>query len=338
MNGQTKLEKAQDCNYNKEQKETYTMNQSTDIFLWANNNDEVKKELDVELFLFNKNYTLYSVRTSTELDIQLRALFLYELIGQIILGAGTGLAVCDYESADNDDNSIFRADISKVGRAETLIHLIENERRDIVEFNEEEHELKRAKGIIARFSNKNKPNKEFYVFKLINQSSVFSGASTWEINDGKFQNFTADAGLKIASDNQVLIIASDIFVFNQSKFERLFNYNYKKQMIADQKVSEIEKHFRLSFPDGMSLQSLVNDHKGIFSKIQKLEISEITQDQIVEKADSMNLELMSDDSGAIIIMSNQDLSTFINIINDDYMLSDVTGNHYEIKNKKLLDR
>lgn len=88
----------------------------------------------------------------------------------------------------------------------------------------------------------------------------------------------------------------------------------------------------------MSLQSLVNDHKGIFSKIQKLEISEITQDQIVEKADSMNLELMSDDSGAIIIMSNQDLSTFINIINDDYMLSDVTGNHYEIKNKKLLDR
>ena len=29
-------------------------NENTDIFLWANNTDGIKKELDVEFFLFNK--------------------------------------------------------------------------------------------------------------------------------------------------------------------------------------------------------------------------------------------------------------------------------------------
>ena len=35
----------------------------TDIFLWANNTDGIKKELDVEIFLFNKNYTPYTTPT-----------------------------------------------------------------------------------------------------------------------------------------------------------------------------------------------------------------------------------------------------------------------------------
>ena len=33
-----------------------------DIFLWANNADAYKNELDVEIFLFNKNYTPFNNR------------------------------------------------------------------------------------------------------------------------------------------------------------------------------------------------------------------------------------------------------------------------------------
>jgi hypothetical protein len=316
--------------------ETETPRETTDIFLWANNTDGIKKELDVEFFLFNKNYTPYSTNFMSDLNAQIKPLFLYDMINFVNLGAGTGLSVRDFELSETEENTLLRTDLEKVGRAETLIHLIEKERHDIVEFSQEEHEFKRIKGIVARFTHKDDPKKAFYSIKAISQGQVLNGATSWEFRDGKFGAFQADVGLKMPTDNQVLIIDQDIFVFNQGKFEKLFNYDYKKQLLADQKVEEILKHFKLSFPDGLDLQSLVRERKKIVNKLQKMEIGEVTQEQAIEYADTMQLELMSDDAGAIIIMDGNDLDTFVNLINEDYITSEITGKRYEIKSKKLL--
>jgi hypothetical protein len=316
--------------------ETETPRETTDIFLWANNTDGIKKELDVEFFLFNKNYTPYSTQFMTDLNAQVKPLFLYDMINFVNLGAGTGLSVRDFELSETEENTLLRTDLAKVGRAETLIHLIEKERHDIVEFSQEEHEFKRIKGIVARFTHKDDPKKAFYSIKAISQGQVLNGATSWEFREGKFGAFQADVGLKMPTDNQVLIIDQDIFVFNQSKFEKLFNYDYKKQLLADQTVEEILKQFKLSFPDGLDLQSLVRERKKIVNKLQKMEIGEVTQEQAIEYADTMQLELMSDDAGAIIIMDGNDLDTFVNLINEDYITSEITGKRYEIKSKKLL--
>ena len=311
--------------------------QPTDIFLWANNTDGLKKELDVEIFLFNKNYTPYSTNFSSELNEQVKPLFLFDAINFVNLGAGTGLSVREFEMSEGEENVLLRTDLEKVGRAETLIHLIEHERHDIVQFSEEEHEFKRIKGIVARFTHKDAPDKAFYIIKGIQQGGVLKGATAWEFREGKFGSFKADVGLKMPADNQVMIIDKDIFVFNQAKFEKLFNYEYKKQLLADQKVEEIEKQFNLSFPDGLDLQTLVRERKKIVNKLQKMEIGAVTQEQAVEYADSMQLELMTDDNGAIIIMDGNDLDMFVNLINEDYITSEITGKRYEIKSKKLLD-
>jgi len=311
--------------------------ETTDIFLWANNTDGIKNELDVEFFLFNKNYTPYTTNFSSDLNAQIKPLFLYDLINFVNLGAGTGLSVRDYELSDGEENVLLRTDLAKVGRAETLIHLIEKERHDIVEFSQDEHEFKRIKGIVARFTHKSEPSKAFYAVKAISQGNVLQGATSWEFRDGKFGAFQADVGLKMPADNQVLIIGQDIFAFNQPKFEKLFNYDYKKQALADKKVEEIEKQFKLSFPDGLDLQTLVRDRKKIVNKLQKMEIGEITQEQALEYADEMQIELMTDDAGAIIIMDGNDLDMFVNLINEDYITSEITGKRYEIKSKKLLD-
>lgn len=311
--------------------------ETTDIFLWANNTDAIKKDLDVEFFLFNKNYTPYSTNFSSDLNAQIKPLFLFDYINFVNMGAGTGLSVRDYELSDGEENVLLRTDLAKVGRAETLLHVIEKERHDIVEFSEQEHEFKRIKGIVARFTMKDAPEKTFYSIKAISQGQVLSGATSWEFRDGKFGAFQADVGLKMPNDNQVLIIGKDIFVFHQNKFEKLFNYDYKKQALADRKVEEIEKQYKLSFPDGLDLQTLVRDRKKIVNKLQKMEIGGVTQDQAIEYADEMQLELMTDDAGAIIIMDGNDLDTFVNLINEDYITSEITGKRYEIKSKKLLD-
>ena len=167
--------------------------------------------------------------------------------------------------------------------------------------------------------------------------NVIQGATSWEFRNGKFEAFQSDFGWKVPADSQVLIVDKDIFIFNQSKFERLFNYEFKKQLLADQKVAEIEKQFKLSFPDGLDLQTVVRERKKIVTKLQKMEIGAVTQEQALEYADQMQLELMTDDAGAIIIMDGNDLDMFVNLINEDYITSEITGRRYEIKSKKLLD-
>lgn len=312
-------------------------NESTDIFLWANNIDEIKKDLDVEFFLFNKHYTPYTTNFNPELNSQIKPLFLFDIINFINLGAGTGLAVRDFEMSDGEDNVLLRTNLENVGRAETLLHLIEHQRSDIVEFSEEEHEFKRIKGILARFTHKDDPKKTFYSIKLISQGNTLKGSTAWEFRDGKFGAFQAEVGVKVPADNQVLIIDKDIFVFNENKFERMFNYDYKKQALADKKVAQIEKQFRLSFPDGLDLQTMVRDRHKTVNKLQKVEIGNITQEQVVKYCDDMEMELMTDDSGAIIIMDGNDLDVFVNLINEDYITAEITGRRYEIKSKKLLD-
>jgi hypothetical protein len=309
----------------------------TDIFLWANNTDGVKKDLNVEYFLFNKHYTPYFTNFDSELNTQIKPLFLFDLLNFVNMGAGTGLSVRDFELSEDEENVLLRTDLEKVGRAETMLHLIETQRNDIVEFSEKEHEFKRIKGILARFTYRDNSKKPFYAIKLISQGQVLKGSTAWEFKDGKFGAFSADAGLKVPSDNQVLIIDQDIFIFDQAKFERLFNYDYKKQALADKKVAEIEKQFKLSFPDGLDLQKMVSERKKTINKLQKIEVGPITQEQVIEYADTMQLELMSDDKGAIIIMDGNDLDTFVNLINEDYITSEITGRRYEVKAKKLLD-
>lgn len=313
-------------------------NEPTDIFLWANTTDAIKNDLDVEFFLFNKNYTPYSTRLGADLTTQIRPLFLYDLINMVNLGAGTGLSVRDYELSEKEENVLLRTDLEKVGRAETLIHLIEHERKDIVEFSEQEHEFKRIKGIVARFTDpKNPQMTPFYVAKLVSAGQTIKGTTAWEFKEGSFGLMQPEFAWKVPTDNEVLIVGKDIFAFNQTKFERLFNYDYKKQLLADKKVEEILSQYKLSFPEGLDLQSLVRDTKSVVNKLQKLEVGSVSQEQAVDYADTMQLDLMTDDEGKIIIMDGRDLGMFVNLINEDYITSEITGRRYEIKSKKLLD-
>ena len=66
-------------------------------------------------------------------------------------------------------------------------------------------------------------------------------------------------------------------------------------------------------------------------------IGAVTQEQAVEYADEIGLELMTDDAGAIIILDGSDLDVFLNLINEDYATNDITGRRYEIKKKKEME-
>ena len=60
---------------------------------------------------------------------------------------------------------------------------------------------------------------------------------------------------------------------------------------------------------------------------------EMSQEQLIDYADEMKLDLMTDDDKSIIIMDDKDLTTFVNLLNEDYYVSPVNGLRYEIKSK-----
>lgn len=313
--------------------------QKFDVFLWANEVDEIKNNVSVELFLFNKNYTPFKVRYSDGLTSSVKAMFMQEAVGYIIKEAEKGLECRQYEKADGEEKVIYRTELDKVGRAETLIHLIENEYRDIDYFTDNEYEFKKVKGIIAKFSypGGESGTKVFYIAKAIAAAGALKGASSWELNGESFEPFSAEVAIRMPEDNQVAIVDGNVVIFNQSKFEGLFQYDYKSQVIAEAKARELEEKYKLSFAEGLTLNALLQDKKPVLKKLQAMEIEEeMSQEQLVDYADEMNLELMTDDDGSIIIMDDKDLSMFVNLLNEDYYVSPVNGRRYEIKSKKLL--
>ena len=309
-----------------------------DVFQWPNSVDEVKNNISVELFLFNKNYTPYKVRYSDVLMQTIRSMFMLEAVEFVIKEADKGLECREYELSDGEDKVIYRIALDKVGRAETLIHLIENEYKDIAFFTDNEYEFKRIKGIVAKFTYPGDDGqKTFYIAKGLAASSALKGKLSWELNGESFEPLTADVAIKVPEGNETAIVDGNIVIFNQSKFEKLFQYDYKQQVISEQKAKELQDAYSLSFPEGLTLNALLEDKKPLVKKLQAVEIGEMKQDQLLDYADEMQLELMTDDQGKIIIMDDKDLSMFVNLLSEDYYVSPVNGRRYEIKSKKLLD-
>ena len=317
---------------------TSTSRNNFDVFHWANEVDEIKNNVSVELFLFNKNYTPFKVRYSDQLTNSVKAMFMQEAISYINKEVDKGLECREYEKSDGEDKVIYRTNLANVGRAETLIHLIKNEYRDIDYFSDNEYEFKKIKGIIAKFTYPGgEGQKTFYIAKGMASSSALKGATAWELNGESFEPFTAEVAIRMPDDNQVAIVEDTVIIFNQSKFETLFQYDYKSQVIAEEKAKEIERKYHLSFAEGLTLNALLQDRKPLLKKLQAMDIEEeMSQQDLVDYADEVQVELMTDDDGSIIIMDDKDLTMFVNLLNEDYYVSPVNGRRYEIKSKKLM--
>jgi flagellar biosynthesis/type III secretory pathway chaperone len=305
----------------------------TDVFAWANNIVQYKDELKIDLFLFNKNYVVYRTARATELDKQMEPLFLDSVLEYVLEGVEQGLVVRGFEQAEAESNVLQRTQVYKVDKLREVLGWLKTQEHEIELFVEEEHDMKRIKGVIARLSHK-EMDKPVYIIKALPQSQVMQGRTGWMLRNNKMVPFDADAALRIPNDNQLLVLDQDLYVFNQSKLKTLFGYDAKESYIAEQKVREIEENFRLSFAEGSNIQEMVKGKRPLIKKLQKLDTTKFKQDEIISRSDEMEVGLMEDDGGKIIIMDDKDLTRFVNLLNDDYYESPLSGTRYEITGKK----
>lgn len=309
--------------------------QETDVFAWANNLVQYKDELKIELFFFNKNMVVYKTTREKALDKMMEPLFIDEILEYVLEGAENGLIVRGFEDAEAEENVLQRTRLRNVEKAVEVLNWLKTQEHEIETFDDEEHDIKRMKGVIARVSHEG-IKKPFYVIKALPQSQIIRGKAGLMMKGGKLTIFDADAALRIPGDNQLLVLDSDMYVFSQPKLKSLFGYDAKEASIAESKVREIEENFRLSFAEGLTMQSLVKGNRSVIKKLQKIEPSLVKQEDLVDHAEEMGIGLMADDSGAIIIMDEKDMTRFVNALNDDYIESPMTGLRYEIKTKRIL--
>lgn len=306
----------------------------TDVFAWANNLVQFKDELNIELYLLNKNYVVYKTNMGKELDKQLEPLFIDEMLEYVLEGAAGGLVVRSFEQAEEEKKVLQRTLLSNVDKLKETLNWFKDE-SDMEVFVEDEHDFKRIKGVIAKVTHQGS-KQPFYIFKVLPQSQIMRGKQGWMMRNGKFVAFDADAAIRIPSDSQLLLLDQDVYVFNQTKLKQLFGYDAKEASIAANKVAEIEANFKLVFDDGDDMQTLVKEKKSLIKKLQNINPYAVKQEELMSHAEELGIDLMEDGTGQIIIMDTKDLTKFVNLLNDDYHESALTGQRYEIVRKKLL--
>jgi hypothetical protein len=309
--------------------------ESTDIFNWANNLFMYKDNLKIELFLLSKNNVLYRTQHKPEVGKQLTGLLLDNILEFVMTGAGEGLVVRGFEEAEEEENVLQRTLLGNIEKMTEAMKWLGGQEHEMEMFSEDDHDLRRMRGLIARCTHP-ELDKPFYVIKSLSAANVVKGVGAWTIGAQSFEALEPGAALRIPADNQILLLDQDVYVFNQSKLERLFNYNAKKNAIAEKKVNEINTYFTLSFADELDLQTMIKASKTIINKLQKIDPQAVKQEELLNHAEELGVELMTDDNGAIIIMDVKDLNKFVNLLNDDYVESGLTGKRYEIKSKKIL--
>lgn len=306
--------------------------EASDVFLWANNLVPVKEDLHIEIFLFNKNYVVYKAAVSSGLRKTLEPLLIDNLLEYVLTGAEEGLVVREFEEGEAEGKVLQRTRLKNVESARGVLGWLKTQEHEIETFVEEEHDFKRIKGVLVRCSHP-ELEKPFYIIKALPGSSLMKGSTAWLMRNGKFVPFDADGSLQIPADNQLLVLGQDIYVFNPAKLESLFGYNAKKYGIAVAKMKMIGETFKLSYQED-SLEEMVKGKKSLVNKLQKLDPTVTDQTKLLEHADDLGIELMLDDTGAIILMDDKDLNKFVNLLNDDYYESPLTGLRYEIKSKR----
>jgi hypothetical protein len=193
-------------------------------------------------------------------------------------------------------------------------------------------------GIVAGLCHPADPSVKFHVIKQLKPGDSISSGLAMQIVKGELQMMEPQVVLKMPVDTQMVTIDGEIFIFNEAKFVKLFNYDLQTILETDRRGEIITQQYKLSMPELFDdFAKYVRDNRSNVKKLLDVKLEDMPdQDTLLNIADAMAVDLMTDDSGAIILYDNADVGKLLDLINDNYLSSE-TGAHYLAKSKKSLD-
>jgi len=306
-----------------------------DIFLWANQIEEAKDEILLDLFVVDHDDQVYRINYETDLREQVMQQFVFNMLSEIRRGAELGLQVREFDATDKEELIVMYLPVTDVPKSIDLLQNLTIPPDDIPLYNSNEVDFASIKTIVGRI--KTPKGKESYILKTIYQSHVLKGKKSWAVEGTRFQRFEETAALNVGSDSQVLIFEGNIMVFDTKKFERIFDYQQHKNLQAEIVLSDIEKNFKFELPEGVKLSDLLKGRRRLITKLQKSNPSMATEALLIETAEDFEVELEFA-SGSIKINNSSDLETFVDLLNDNFIQSQMTGIKYVVASKRSIKK
>lgn len=303
---------------------------TSDIFLWANTIDAVKNELAIDVFLFTKGYTVYSLPHTTSTNVALRTLCLYDMVSTVQTGAATGMNILPSERYTGEANTVMRESVERVTHAQEVIEQVEF---GCLEFNND-IDPKNLKGIVVRFSKPGMDNT--YIVKELKQSQLLRAAAGFVVQDSKLHEANYDFSFKLMPDSQVLIYQNTIFAFSLTKFVSLFDYDPVMLQMVRAKGALVDEAYKLKFPDLIqSIDFAIGTNKTLGKKLLDVELGLISQKEALDIIDKHSLGLMVTENDEIILDDKKAIGIFLDLLLDNFVTGG-TGIDYVASTKHQL--
>lgn len=292
---------------------------ATVYFIMQSEEDPIAKRVDID--------------ASTQLDI--RGQFI-ESIRKLVIDS-TDLSVLNLSSADDRVNAIYMHDLEEEPSGlEVIDNIFQND--DLIDFSFADDKLSSVRAIVILIGNDERQiaiYKQNYPVSLLKQDSVLSLIKS----DTRFVRLESDV-LKINDKIDLFKVGGSLYIINLSVLEKFYGFHE----IIKRKASDGLSLIRVS--DLIDNTDLIEGHLSEISFARKL--VKATTDSPVLSDGIPNSEVISftknhpaltgtfqysSDETRIHLKSKRSVNLFLKLLNDDYLISELTNRMYNSEAK-----
>lgn len=245
------------------------------------------------------------------------------------------LSLCDFSSSDNRENAVYNFDYEVYPKDLSCIHEFEiNEciKEDIFSFSDES--LSDLRGYLIYLGSMEEGvvlYKKHYPVSLIKRDSFLLYKK-----DSRFVKFEGDDILRINGSAQIMKLGNEMYVLDANNFERNFGFEEILKQRAEQTIQQIDQKGILEDTEVLqdSLEGITFARK--LSKISRnspvidLHIPNKQIIKFTKKHPGLKGKLKyNEDSSKIRLDTKASKTAFLKLLNDDYLISELTNQSYD---------
>lgn len=292
----------------------------------------------IEMYLGMKDGNVLKANIRNNEQGELAQMFINEIATRITQNNDVGLI--DISAADDRNNVIYRYDLENLPEElSSLNYVIENE--DIPIFSFQNNELSDINSFIFIIGN---ANHQLVIYKQNYPINLFRRHSTYAIKkgDNQFERMDDDF-LKINSKFDFFKIENTLFILDLKTLERFFGFHDVIKTEAERGIQSIEEFDLLENPQ--ELRDMLDDISFArkLTKISSISpvLGIIPNDRIIEFASNhpalRGKIRFNNDMTKISLHSKKAKQLFLKILNDDYLISELTTKYYDSLAKDIIE-
>lgn len=319
------------------------MNQNNDIFNFVNligGENLQTKDMAVQLVVMNKDFDLFRATTKNDMTNGLIESFLGPISKLLVNGPDRGLQVLDYDPVTKPEHEvIWTLPAEEVPAFQVVQQQLEQPFDELPVYEDESGDLDGVTTLALQIQT---PHGDIVIFQRIMPNYILKKSRKLSVifDGASFGKLDEPAAFQISKNNHAFYFNGKIYVLDQPAFEYIFDYQDKKADIAEEKLTQIETSClgSILLEEGKTLSALLAGDKTAINKLQKLDENSTLNTATLPKIKlEWDRDIKIDPStGKMIIETKGDVKELINILNDDYLLSNVTAGRYAVHSKRKI--